>query len=876
MKRIIYSLLSVVMLVTMLLPAGTPVVAAADHTDWTSPSANAGDFTNPTNAYADGGGYAQATNGKVHQYYGYGFSIPDGATIGVIQVRLDAWRQKQQSGSLDIALSWDKGITWTKSQSTGDLGQNEKKEVIISGDADTWGHNWTAPEINSGFRVRLTATTSDWVGLDWVPVTVAAACEATAPSFSVCQGTTLTKAMFIAEGAGCSGPDCCKMTLDYSGVDTSMPGDYDYTVTCGCPGGVCEPDTEPGTVTVVEACVPTAPSFSVCQGTTLTNAMFITEGAGCSGPTCCEMTLDYSGVNTSTPGDYDYTVTCECPGGVCEPDTVHGTVTVVGSGGPLLSISKTGVPDPVEAGGSLVYTISIENSGSGAADNVVVTETYDGNFAYTGAIPAPDDGTDNQWTFASIAGRETEVITITGTVLDNGETSLSNTAAYTSDSGGSGEATETTEVTPSGPLLSISKTGEPDPVRAGANVTYTINVANSGGAAATGVTVIDNYDETILTIVDADGGVDDGSTITWDGGLSIPGGNSLSFDIIASVNSTAAAGTRFYNTANVTCDEASSDSVTISTAVWSGGGGCYLKVDMLGKITWVQLTCSDHKVIETKVAPDLDNINFLELERGTKVICNRGCPGCSVGAPEVIVMSPSGQSYQAPQGKAFVGSIYDFTGYTHGERCCDAVTFDQPASLVLDYDPDNLPQFTSSLALACYDSEEGDWVELPPDTGRVAEVGKAAGLGNHFSTIAIVASVTPPPPPPAPKPAPAHFVGSGLTIEPSMAKLGGALTFVTRIGENVVIGLDLVNNGEQAGTYTVELKLNGQTVDAKEVTLGAGESQRVIFTLSGMDYGQYKVEVSGLNGEFTVSQTINWWLILAMIFGMTSLASPVF
>ncbi|GAI30752.1 unnamed protein product, partial [marine sediment metagenome] len=67
------------------------------------------------------------------------------------------------------------------------------------------------------------------------------------------------------------------------------------------------------------------------------------------------------------------------------------------------------------------------------------------------------------------------------------------------------------------------------------------------------------------------------------------------------------------------------------------------------------------------------------------------------------------------------------------------------------------------------------------------------------------------------------------------------------------------------GIYIVELKINGETVDSKEVTLGAGQSQRVSFTLSGMDYGRYEVEVAGLSGEFTASRIINWWLIIGII-----------
>jgi len=90
-------------------------------------------------------------------------------------------------------------------------------------------------------------------------------------------------------------------------------------------------------------------------------------------------------------------------------------------------------------------------------------------------------------------------------------------------------------------------------------------------------------------------------------------------------------------------------------------------------------------------------------------------------------------------------------------------------------------------------------------------------------------------------------------------------TFVTKTGESVTITANVANDGWQEGTYTVVLKLNGETVDTKTVTVGAGQSKQVSFTRSGLDYGQYEMEVAGLSGEFTVSRTITWWLILVII-----------
>ena len=73
------------------------------------------------------------------------------------------------------------------------------------------------------------------------------------------------------------------------------------------------------------------------------------------------------------------------------------------------------------------------------------------------------------------------------------------------------------------------------------------------------------------------------------------------------------------------------------------------------------------------------------------------------------------------------------------------------------------------------------------------------------------------------------------------------------------------NDGGQADDYTVALKINGEVVDSETVTLDAGQSQYVSFTLSELDYGRYEVEVAGLSDTFTTFRTITWWLIVIII-----------
>jgi PKD repeat protein len=290
-----------------------------------------------------------------------------------------------------------------------------------------------------------------------------------------------------------------------------------------------------------------------------------------------------------------------------------------------------------------------------------------------------------------------------------------------------------------------------------------------------------------------------------------------------------------------------------------GGGTCYLDIDMLGKITRVRISCVTSRTLESKVAPDFNNTNFLEIDLGTQVLCD------DLGRrPEVLVMRLANETPPVPDGSALVSPVYNFTGnyssvscgYHNALQCCSGVTFDQNITLVLNYDPNELPESTASLAVAYYDTEQGIWVGLSPDIGRVAEIGEATGLINHFSIVAIIAELAPPP-------APASFVASALNIEQS--PLVWKNIFVGVTGEDVTITANVANNGGQEGTYTAELKLNGKTVDTKEVTLAAGQSQQVSFTLSGMDYGQYEVEVAGLSGEFTVSRSIDWWSIFDII-----------
>lgn len=85
----------------------------------------------------------------------------------------------------------------------------------------------------------------------------------------------------------------------------------------------------------------------------------------------------------------------------------------------------------------------------------------------------------------------------------------------------------------SSPHLIIEKTDYPDPVEAGNQLTYTINVTNDGNENAYDVIVTDVFDA-LLNITYTDGGTINGNEITWNAPL-LRAGESIQLTIIATV-----------------------------------------------------------------------------------------------------------------------------------------------------------------------------------------------------------------------------------------------------------------------------------------------------------------------------------------------------
>jgi hypothetical protein len=167
----------------------------ADDTGWRNPSSNVADTggdgdgfeLNPANAYADGSGFAEnrdngwslgwfADHTDQHRYYDYGFSIPSGATIQGIEVRLDWWLDDAGGTNwIGVELSWDGGTSWTSTQVDTSKPTSETT-ITLGGTGDTWGRTWSPGDFSdANFRVRVSCYSDDTSRdfyLDWLRVRV--------------------------------------------------------------------------------------------------------------------------------------------------------------------------------------------------------------------------------------------------------------------------------------------------------------------------------------------------------------------------------------------------------------------------------------------------------------------------------------------------------------------------------------------------------------------------------------------------------------------------------------------------------------------------------------------------------------------------------
>ena len=349
-----------------------------------------------------------------------------------------------------------------------------------------------------------------------------------------------------------------------------------------------------------------------------------------------------------------------------------------------------------------------------------------------------------------------------------------------------------------------------------------------------------------------DGGWDASQGITISDGVTVATGEvcpvSQGITITDGVTATVTAGSTRNVSQGITISDGVTATVTRGTPGGGGGGGAPPPppapplppgtTDVSGFVS------ADGTFTATVVIESVDGKCGLTINEGTTGLSGDGSPIAEIAVTEM--QDPPAP----PENSHIIGLTYDLG--PEGATFTPAVTDTPAVTITWSYNPDTLPEGVTeeNLVLAYYDEAAGEWVELPSIVDTVNHTITASV--SHFTTFAIIARAAPPP-------EPATFSLSNLSIQPAEVQSEEAVTITVLV----------VNTGGMEGSHTVELEIEGVEEAEKNITVAAGDSRSVSFSVSREDAGSYSVVVGELSGSFTiaalpappVAPALNWPLL---------------
>ena len=398
-----------------------------------------------------------------------------------------------------------------------------------------------------------------------------------------------------------------------------------------------------------------------------------------------------------------------------------------------LSVLLADDPDPVAAGGTLVYTATVSNGGPSNADDVVLAHMLPGDVSLIAASPACVEGPPGEITcdLGALAVGASDVLTASVTVDPSvvGGTVLVDSAsvsAGTSDPNpGNDDDSEATTVE-ARVDLAITKAVDPTTVVAGEVLTYTFTVTNAGPSTAVATDLEDGL-PTVLSLLAATPGCVEAPAGTLGCALGdLAPGATVELTATARLSASAVPQSSVVNTATVSSTGIELDPLdNRDTAAFLVDAVADLRLD---------------KVAPAQVLPGAELVYQIE-------VANDG-PSDATGVSVVDVL-PAGTTYGAASGgtcvEAPVGEITcDLGGLSAGAQAQLTISVTVSAGLP----EDTVLQNTATVSAATTDPDGGNDSDTTQTTVRLADEAdlsiqktadeSAPGVGETFSYSLLV------------------------------------------------------------------------------------------------------------------------------------------
>ncbi len=257
-------------------------------------------------------------------------------------------------------------------------------------------------------------------------------------------------------------------------------------------------DKLPADLTFVGA-EPSVGSCSYDSGTTTVTCELGTLPAGDKETVTIHVT-----VSPTTTADITNTATANSTASppTPDPDDSNNTDTIVTPVAPSadVAITKVADPNPVTAGNTLTYTLSVVNHGPAEAKDVMVSDplpsevTYQSLTSTAGTTCTEASGAVSCDLGTLAVGGTATIVIITTAQPGSLPQSFTNTAHVTSSTPDPDQSNNSASFVSNlldSADVAITKVGSPKPVIAGNNLTYTLEVTNNGPSVADDVMVSD-------------------------------------------------------------------------------------------------------------------------------------------------------------------------------------------------------------------------------------------------------------------------------------------------------------------------------------------------------------------------------------------------